>query len=84
MATTLPDTKMSGVLFHLLLLPQVTLRAHRTNCICASATSAGVTTVSSLGSIKMWPAEELAREAERHGLQLGLGQGYSSRFGDGW
>lgn len=46
------------------------LRAHRTAIAAAGACAAGVVTASSQGSVKLWRAAELAREAERAGLQL--------------
>jgi hypothetical protein len=49
---------------------KVTLRSHRTQLACAAACAAGVATASSLGAIKLWSADALAKEAERGGLLL--------------
>jgi hypothetical protein len=49
---------------------KVTLRSHRSQLAFAAACAAGVATASSLGAIKLWSAEGLAREAERGGLLL--------------
>jgi hypothetical protein len=49
---------------------KVTLRSHRSQLACAAACAAGVATASSLGAIKLWSAEGLAREAERGGLMI--------------
>jgi hypothetical protein len=49
---------------------KVTLRSHRSQLACAAACAAGVATASSLGAIKLWSADGLAKEAERGGLLL--------------
>lgn len=47
---------------------RVVLHSHRSMLVAAAACSGGVVTASALGSIKLWPAEGLGREAERCGL----------------
>jgi hypothetical protein len=47
---------------------RVVLHSHRSMLVAAAACSSGVVTASALGSIKLWPAEGLGREAERCGL----------------
>lgn len=47
---------------------RVVLRSHRSLLAAAAACSSGVVTASVLGSIKLWPAEGLGKEAERCGL----------------
>lgn len=47
---------------------RVVLKSHRSVLVAAAACSNGVVTASALGSIKLWPAEGLAKEAERCGL----------------
>jgi len=47
---------------------RVVLRSHRSMLVAAAACSSGVATASSLGAIKLWPADGLGKEAERCGL----------------
>jgi hypothetical protein len=47
---------------------RVVLRSHRSMLVAAAACSSGVVTASALGSIKLWPATGLGKEAERCGL----------------
>eukprot|EP00775_Hariotina_reticulata_P009889 gene9889-10046_t len=47
---------------------RVMLKTHRSAVACAAACTAGIATASSLGAIKLWTADSLAREAERGGL----------------
>jgi hypothetical protein len=47
---------------------RVVLRSHRSMLVAAAACSSGVLTASAPGSIKLWPAAGLAKEAERCGL----------------
>lgn len=47
---------------------RVVLKSHRSMLVAAAACSGGVVTASALGSIKLWPAEGLGKEAERCGL----------------
>lgn len=47
---------------------RVVLRSHRSMLVAAAACSSGVVTASALGSIKLWPAAGLGKEAERCGL----------------
>lgn len=47
---------------------RVVLKSHRSMLVAAAACSSGMVTASALGSIKLWPAEGLAKEAERRGL----------------
>eukprot|EP00878_Enallax_costatus_P045015 GHUV01053847.1.p1 GENE.GHUV01053847.1~~GHUV01053847.1.p1 ORF type:complete len:168 (-),score=46.01 GHUV01053847.1:133-597(-) len=46
------------------------LRTHRCSLAAAAACSYGVVTASSLGAIKLWTAEALAREAEKLGMPI--------------
>jgi hypothetical protein len=47
---------------------RVVLRSHRSMLVAAAACSNGVVTANAVGTIKLWPAEGLAKEAERFGL----------------
>ena len=49
---------------------RVVLRAHRTPITAAGACASGIVTASSQGTLRLWRAAQLAREADRGGLQL--------------
>lgn len=46
------------------------LRAHRSSIVAAGGCSGGVVTASGQGTLRLWRSAELAREADRAGLQL--------------
>jgi hypothetical protein len=47
---------------------RVVLKTHRSALAAASSCSCGIVTASTLGTIRLWPAHGLGREAERCGL----------------
>lgn len=47
---------------------RVVLRSHRSMLVAAAACSNGVVTANAVGTIKLWPADGLGKEAERFGL----------------
>lgn len=52
---------------------RVLIKTHRSMLVAAAACGSGVVTSSALGSIRLWPAQGLGKEAERCGLvQPGL------------
>jgi hypothetical protein len=51
---------------------RLVLRAHRSSITAAGASAGGVATASNQGTLRLWRAADLAREAERAGLLAGL------------
>lgn len=65
-ASSVPTSPQGSV--NLLRPRKLSIRAHRSSVVAAVGSGDSIVTASGLGTIRMWHAHELAREAEKNGL----------------